>query len=88
MFKEMHPRDFSGERGLIGMYASPKPLPKPPSFMSASRSLNLYRKKMPFQVAYDGLSFYSQRFFNKNPHGKIVTRLLSCTLTVLPVPHV
>ena len=88
MFKEMHPSGFSDERGLVGMYASLEPFPKPPSFLSASRSLYFYRKKMPFQVAYDGPSFYTQRFSDKQSLGKIVTRLLSCVLTVLPVPHV
>ncbi len=88
MLKEMHPRDFSDEYGVVGVYASLKPFPKPPRFLSASRNHSFYRQKKPFQVAYDGPSFCTKRFSDKKSFGKIVTRLLSYALTVSPVPHI
>jgi len=77
----MHPRDFRHER-VVGVYISLKPFPKPPSLLSASRSLCIHRQKKPFQVAYDGPSFCTQRLSDKQSAGKIVTRLLSYILTV------
>ena len=79
MLKEMHPKKFKDTR-VFGVYV--KPFPKPPSFLSASRSLCIHRQKKPFQVAYDGPSFYTGRFSDKKSPGKIVTRLLSYFSTV------
>jgi hypothetical protein len=78
MLKEMHPREFKETH--VGVCK--KPFPKPPSILSASRSLFIHRQKKPFQMAYDGPSFYTQRFLDKRSLGKIVTRLLSFVLTV------
>lgn len=83
----MHPKDYRGER-VIGVYASLKPFPKPPSILSASRNHSIYRQKKPFQVAYDGLSFCTRRFLDKKLPGKIVTRLLSCNFTVPSILNV
>jgi len=88
MFKEIHPRDFLCEYRIIGMYANIKPFPKPPSFLSASRLLSFHRQKKPFQVAYDGPSFYTQRLLDRWSLGKIATRLLSYFLTASPVSNV
>ncbi len=86
MLKEMHPKGFSNDRGVTGMHASLKPSPKPPSFLSASRNLSFHRQKKPFQVAYDGPSFYTRRFLDDRSSGQIVTRLLSRGSTVPPFP--
>jgi len=87
MLKVMHPKGFEGER-VVGVHRSLKPFPKPPSFLSASRSLFIHRQKKPFQVAYDGPSFCTRRFSDKKSPGKIVTRLLSRFLTGPFIPNV
>jgi hypothetical protein len=87
MLKEMHPKGFSDKFGVVGVYASLKPFPKPPSFLSASRNLSFHRQKKPFQVAYDGPSFYTRRILDNGSPGQIVTRLLSYGSTASPFPN-
>lgn len=79
MFNEMHPPSKILEKGALkaGMYASLKPLPKPPNAMSASRILRCSRQKSSSQSAYNGAPFYRQMLAVEVSLGEIVTRLLS-----------
>jgi hypothetical protein len=88
MLVKIHPKNFTTNRGIFGMVASLTPPPKPPKFLSASRDLRFSWQKKPFQVAYSGVSFYTQGILDINSFGKIVTRLLSLNLTVSPGPNV
>jgi len=88
MLENIHPKNFASDHGFFGMYASLKPLPKPPKLLNASRDLRFSWQKKPFQVAYHGTSFYTQGISDINSFGKIVTRLLSLNLTVSPGPGV
>lgn len=88
MLVKLHTKNFANDRGIFGMYANLKPLPKPPKFRSASRDLRLSWQKKSFQVAYHGTSFYTQGISDKNSFGKIVTRLHSWNLAVPPGPNV
>ena len=81
MSVKLHTRNFTSNRGIFGMYASLKPLPKPPEILNASRDLRFSWQMKTFQVAYHhGTSFYPHRNLGDQTFGKIVTRLLSLVL--------